>query len=62
MIVTIKLRYGPNKDRRVSKQDIQENIDALTRSIEGKQQARDFVSLYDTRSILKGIQKQLPER
>ncbi len=43
-----------------TKQDIERNIEAQERAIQGKLNVGDFVSLSDTKSILVGIQKELP--
>lgn len=44
-----------------TKQAIQKNIDALQRAVDGKPSSHDFVLMIDTKSILEGIQKQLPD-
>jgi len=61
MLVTIEISAGPYRDYRVTKADIQKNIDALDRAIDGKPQANDFTLLMDTQTILEGIQQQLPD-
>lgn len=60
MKVTIDLCAGPTSFRKPTKHDIQKNIDALERAIKGKPLACDMVLLMDTKSILQGIQNQLP--
>jgi hypothetical protein len=60
MRLTIELLAGPNHNENVTQSDMQKNIDALTRAIEGKPYASDFVLMNDTRSILEGIKRQLP--
>lgn len=60
MEVTIELKAGRAHDERVTKKQIQKNIDALQRAIDGKSLASDFVSLHDTKSILEGIKAKLP--
>jgi hypothetical protein len=60
--ITLELLSGPNGNDRPTKREIQKNIDALQRSIDGKPQVRDHLLLSDTMSILAGIQKQLPDR
>lgn len=60
MEITINLKTGPNHKEEVTKQDIQKNIDALQRAIDGKPLAFDFVLLSDTKSILEGIAAKLP--
>ena len=60
MRITIELLSGPNHNEFVTQADIQKNIDALTRAIEGKPLVKDFVLMSDTKSILEGIKKQLP--
>ena len=59
MEITIEIRSGSKHNDMVTKADVQKNIDALSRAIEGKPRASDFVLLIDTRSILEGIQQQL---
>ena len=61
MKITIELRNGRNHDSYVTKKDIQKNIDALQRIIDGKAFCGDFMSLSGTKSILKAMQKQLPD-
>jgi len=58
--VEIEIRTGPAHREQVFKRDIQKNIDALNRAIEGKLLSGDFVLLIDTRSILEGVQNKLP--
>lgn len=60
MHVTIRLNSGTHEKDYVDKSHIQKNIDAVQRAIDGKLQARDFVLLMDTISILEGIQEKLP--
>ena len=60
MKVTIDLING-EKSKHVSKVDLNKNIEALERAIEGKPQCSDFVSLRDTLTILEAIKKQLPD-
>ena len=60
MEVVIELRAGANHRHHVTKQEMQKNIDALKRAIDGKPLASDYVLLIDTRSILEGIQAKLP--
>lgn len=59
MKVTIDLKAGPDGRDDVRPQDIQANIDALERVIDGKPLSCDFVLLHDTKSILEGIKKEL---
>jgi len=61
MQVTIELYAGPRHRDKVTKQDIQKNIDALQRAMDGKLLALDFMLLLDTKSILKGIKANLPD-
>ena len=61
MKITLDLYFGPNRDNHVTKSDMQENIDSITRAIDGKPIALDTVLMHDTRSILEAIQKQLPD-
>lgn len=59
MLVTIEIK---SKKGTPKKQDIQKNIDALERVlISNTTSAHDTVLILDTLSILKGIQKKLPE-
>lgn len=44
------------------KEDVDKNIQALDRAINGTSQACDGNYLLDTKSILELIRKQLPER
>lgn len=60
MKVEIELLYGNEHRKNVTKEDVQGNINALQRAIDGKQRASDFVLLLDTKSILTAIQKKLP--
>lgn len=41
--------------------EMQRNIDALQRAIDGTPLSADFIKYIDTKSILIAIQKQLPE-
>jgi len=59
MEVKIDLCAGPNHWHKVTKQEIQKNIDALQRAIDGKPLASDFVLHMDTKSILEGIKTKL---
>ena len=61
MQVTIELAVGANHFKKVTKQAIQKNIDALQRSVDGKPLSSDFVLLLDTKSILEGIKAKLPD-
>jgi hypothetical protein len=61
MNVTIELRTGNKKAPYPRKCDIQKNIDALARAIDGKPLASDFALLVDTKSVLEAIQRKLPE-
>jgi hypothetical protein len=61
MIVSIELCTGPNLDEHVTKKDVQKNIDALQRAVDGEPLSHDFVLLLDTMYIIKGIQKRLPD-
>ena len=59
MKVTIEVLAGAmHRDPR--KEDIDMNIAALQRSIEGKKLCNDDILLIDTISILEGIKKELP--
>ena len=58
--LTIKLYSGPDHSHKITKQEIQKNIDALQRAIDGKSVAIDFVLLIDTMSILEAIKAELP--
>ena len=60
MQVTIELRAGPCHDDAVTQRDIQKNIDALRRAVDGKPQAQDSTLLLDTLSIMEGIKAKLP--
>ena len=62
MKIAIRLKAGPDGNEYVTKADIQKNIDALQRYIDGKPQCTDFASLVDTKSILEGLKDLLPPR
>lgn len=59
MKVTIELMMGPNHDQLVTPQDVQVNIAALERAINGKTTVRDDVLIMDAISILRAIAKEL---
>jgi len=59
--VNIELRAGPDYPYNVTKKDIQKNIDALQRAVDGKPFCSDFVPLIDTKYILEGIKNKLEE-
>ena len=62
MNITIDLVAGPYGQDKVTKQQIQKNIDALKRVIEGKPiSAADSTYLIDTLYIIMDIKKQLPK-
>ena len=64
MKVTIKLLNGSHHNPYVSKRDMQKNIDALQDCIDNINKwgnSSHINSLIDTKSILEGIQQQLPE-
>lgn len=61
MFIGIELRAGKEGRKRVAKSDIQKNIDAQRRAIDGKSLAGDHVLLNDTLSILTGIREKLPD-
>lgn len=58
MEIIIDLLAGPDKHF-PTKYDIEKNIVAQERAIQGKSKACDMVLLTDTKSILLGIQKAL---
>lgn len=62
--VKIELRCGPGKyphtRLQVYQEDIDKNIAAIDRAIDGMTTAKDVVLLNDTKSILEGIKRQLP--
>lgn len=60
MKVTIEIFAGANH-KEPTKSDMERNIQALDRAIAGEQYNNDFMLLTDTRSILVGIQKKLPD-
>lgn len=61
MEITITIATGLH-NRRPVKKDIDRNIQALTRAIEGKHTSiPDTALLIDTRSILEGIKSQLSD-
>ena len=59
MNVTIELRK--KEGEKISKLDIDKNIQALKRYSSGDQTIVDSISLMDTMSILYAIKEQLPE-
>ena len=59
MKVTIELKNSSKQESMPTKADIQKNIDALSRTIDGNPVAIDFMLLADTKSILEAIQQQL---
>lgn len=61
MKVEIDLLAGPNAHQ-ATKADIQKNIEALRKAIDGKPlNVIDTTLLYDTLTILTGLQEKLPE-
>ena len=58
MKVTIELVAGP-RGHSPTKADMEKNIEALQRAIDGNPRCSDFILLSDTKSILVGIQKLL---
>ena len=58
MEITINLFAG-NDHHHPTKKDLDKNIDALQRAIDGKLLSGDFVPLMDTKSILKAIKEQV---
>ena len=61
MIVKVEIKAGPN-GHEPAKKDIQKNIDTLDKLIDNDSLPMfQTTSLIDTRSILRGIQEQLPE-
>jgi len=62
MKIDIDLIAGPYSNRKSpTKRDVDSNIRAIQRAIDGKPLANDCVALIHTKSILEGIQKQLSE-
>jgi hypothetical protein len=59
MKITIELATGFKNDK-VTKSDIQKNINTLLSVREAPQNQQYFIGLTDTLSILNGIQEQLP--
>jgi hypothetical protein len=62
MKVTIELRNGPHHDHHVTARDVDRNIAALRRAVDGKPLACDMVLLMDTISVLEAIRAALPKR
>lgn len=61
--ITFNIATGPNHSPSVSKQDMDKNIEALQKVIDGKPLSSvDTTLLMDTQSILTGIREQLPDR
>ena len=61
MKVLIEIRAGADHRHHVTKNDMQRNIDAFDRAIQGNSLSTDGTLLLDTKSILEGIQSQLGE-
>jgi hypothetical protein len=59
MKVIIELQTGPNHSDIVEPGDVDKNIEALERALNGQMQGRDFILIQDTISILKAIKKAL---
>lgn len=59
MKVVIELVTGPKHQHHVCQADVQKNIDALYRCVEGRKTGADDVLLIDTISILTAIRAQL---
>jgi hypothetical protein len=59
MIVRVELLAGANK-KEPTKMDIDKNIAALERAINGKPLSNDSTLLIDTKSIMEAIRKELP--
>ena len=62
MIVTIDLATDSKRNHEVTKSDIDKNIEAIQRAIDGNLTAVDTIYLLDTKSILTGIREQLPDK
>lgn len=62
MKVTMELLAGGRGERRVTKEEIQKNIDAVHRAIDSNKLAMDVGPLNGVLSILEGIKKNLPYR
>lgn len=60
MEIKIVLHAGPYHRDKITKKDIQKNIDCIQRAIDGKPFASDFILLIDTMSILEAIKLKLP--
>jgi hypothetical protein len=61
MKVTIELFAGADHREMARKSDIDKNIGALERAIDGKSICSDFIPLIDTKFILTAIREKLPE-
>ncbi len=59
VFIPLELLYGNHRGN-PTKEDIQKNIDALQRIVDGKPFCTDSAIQIDTISILKGIQRKLP--
>jgi hypothetical protein len=62
MKVTIELVSGPHRNSVVDVSDVQKNIDALQRYLDGKQKSSDFVFMIEVISILRGIQENIAKQ
>jgi hypothetical protein len=60
MKVTLDLKFGSNHSDYGTREDMQQNIDALMRVLEGNRKVCDDNYILDTVSILLGIASQLP--
>jgi len=61
MEIKIDLYHGIKHTNRITKKDIQKNIDCVQRAIDKKPLSSDFIPLIDTLSILEEIQSKIPE-
>jgi hypothetical protein len=61
MKVWFNIATGPSSSPLVRKRDMDKNIAAVERFIDGKPLGSDYTLLIDTKSILEGIRNQLPD-
>ena len=59
MLITIELKVGMERRDNITKTDVQKNIDAITRAINGKMVSGDVPLLIGTKTILEAIKEKV---
>jgi hypothetical protein len=59
VLITIELKVGMKRRDNITKADVQKNIDAVTRAINGKMVSSDVPLLIGTKSILEAIKEKV---